>query len=308
MVLKGTSHVPSLRLAATFLLLATAGAGLLIAGLQIAGPQLSLGPAAMHGATADGMAESGARIAVASEATDASETAADEPSRTSSQYAFTWPAAGSISQGLSPAHPTGIDVRAVIGDPIEAVRAGEVWFAGGDPCCMYGYYVIVDHGEGWTSLYGHLSEISVEAGDHVLQGDLLGLAGNTGKSDGAHLHLELWWQGGAVNPLGYLEPTRYYTPVYVAVEASEDGRPEALPPQEHAIDRAVRWMEGPAGDYSVERGSCFALAAGPNWSVSCPATLLGCGADVCEATLEACVVGPLSLVEATCSGYALSGR
>ncbi len=151
----------------------------------------------------------------------------------------------------------------------------------------------------------------VEAGDDVQQGDTLGLAGNTGMSDGSHLHFELWSRDGRVNPLSYLEPTRYYIPVYVVADATEDERPEPEPeplPQELAIDRAVRWMEGQAGDYSVERGSCFAIRAGLNWSVSCSAMILGCGADVCEATLEACVIGSLSLVEADCSGFALSQR
>ncbi len=310
---KGTAHVPSLRLAATFLLLAAAGTGLLFAGSRIAGPSASLGQVAVHRAVADGLTGSSPPIAVAGEATDTGpETGAGraaDPSRISPQYAFAWPTGGSISQGMSPAHPNGIDVRAAIGDPIGAVRAGQVRFAGGDPCCVYGYYVIVDHDEGWSSLYGHLSQLSVKAGDHVQQGDILGLGGNTGKSDGPHLHFELWSHVGRVNPLSYLKPTRYYTPVYVAADAAEDEGPEPEPlPQDQAIDSAVRWMEGQAGGYSVERQSCFAIAAGPNWSVSCSTTLLDCRADVCEAILEACVVGPLSLVEATCSGYKLSQR
>ncbi len=312
-----------MRLAATILLMAAAGAGLAIAGSRIAGDETPVQQVAVERAIWDGGDGSGTPVSIAGEpqvtaeptdpAAQTSGRTAAKPSRTIPLYAFAWPTEGSISQGMSIIHPNGIDVRAAMGDPIEAVRAGEVRFAGGDPCCVYGYYVIVDHGEGWTSLYGHLSQLSVRAGDHVQQGDVLGLGGNTGRSDGAHLHFELWSQNGPVNPLSYLEPTRYYVPVYVAADATEDEglKPEPEPeplPHEQAIDRAVLWMEGSAGDYAVERGSCFAIAAGPNWSVSCAATLIGCQADVCEVTLEACVVGPLSLVEATCSGYRLSQR
>ena len=305
------------------LVMAAAGAGLLFAGSRIASDATPVQQVAGQHAIWDGSDDAGTPVSIAGEprvtaepadaAARTSGQAAAKPSRTTSRYAFAWPAAGSISQGMSIIHPSGIDVRAAIGDPIEAVRAGKVRYAGGDPCCVYGYYVIVDHGEGWTSLYGHLSEISVEAGDHVQQGDVLGLAGNTGRSDGAHLHFELWSESGPVNPLSYLEPTRYYIPVHVVADATEDEGPKPEPepepvPQEQAIDRAVLWMEGPAGDYAVERESCFAIAAGLNWSVSCSATLIGCQADVCVTILEACVVGPLSLVEATCSGYRLSQR
>ncbi len=295
--------------------MAAAGAGLLFAGSRISGDESAVQQVVVQRAIWDGSDGSSKPVAITKEATEPTTEAdprrAAEPSRISPQYTFAWPTEGSISQGMSIIHPSGIDVRAAIGDPIEAVRAGKVRFAGGDPCCVYGYYVIVDHGEAWTTLYGHLSAISVETGDHVQQGDTLGLAGNTGRSDGAHLHFELWSQNGPVNPLSYLEPTRYYIPAYVVADATEDEGPEPEPelvPQEQAIDRAVLWMEGPAGDYAVERESCFAIAAGPNWSVSCSATLIGCQADVCEAILEACVVGPLFLVEATCSGYRLSQR
>jgi pyruvate/2-oxoglutarate dehydrogenase complex dihydrolipoamide acyltransferase (E2) component len=79
-----------------------------------------------------------------------------------------------------------------------------VTFAGGDPCCQYGYHVIIEHGEGSSSLYGHLSQIYVSEGQYVSQGDVLGLGGATGEADGKHLHFELRLGGELVDPLRVL--------------------------------------------------------------------------------------------------------
>jgi murein DD-endopeptidase MepM/ murein hydrolase activator NlpD len=68
----------------------------------------------------------------------------------------------------------------------------------------YGYHVIVDHGLGVTSLYGHMSDIWVTPGQQVSQGQALGLSGNTGYSTGEHLHFEIMVNGGVVDPLIYL--------------------------------------------------------------------------------------------------------
>ena len=68
-----------------------------------------------------------------------------------------------------------------------------------------GYYIRVDHGNGITSLYQHLSGYgSYDAGDHVDAGDVIGYAGNTGISAGTHLHIEIWEDGTPVNPLNYI--------------------------------------------------------------------------------------------------------
>ncbi|MBI2767101.1 MAG: M23 family metallopeptidase [Chloroflexi bacterium] len=69
----------------------------------------------------------------------------------------------------------------------------------------YGIYVVVDCGDGWSTLYGHLSEKRVAAGDAVTPGTVVGLAGSTGFSTGEHLHFEIRWNGGAVNPEKYLD-------------------------------------------------------------------------------------------------------
>lgn len=67
--------------------------------------------------------------------------------------------------------------------------------------------VVVDHGNGWQTLYAHLSTISVTCGMSVGQGAMLGLIGSTGRSSGPHLHFEMMHtQYGKVNPWSYLPP------------------------------------------------------------------------------------------------------
>jgi murein DD-endopeptidase MepM/ murein hydrolase activator NlpD len=117
-----------------------------------------------------------------------------------------WPLIGPINSYFGGSHPLGIDIgtNGVIGKPIVAAKGGTVIFAGGNACCSYGYYVIVDHGGGFTSRYAHLSSISVSLGQNVAGGGLLGLSGSTGYSTGPHLHFEIRINGTPVNPLGYL--------------------------------------------------------------------------------------------------------
>jgi len=67
----------------------------------------------------------------------------------------------------------------------------------------YGTHVIINHGYGYTTLYGHMSRINVRPGQKVTRGQLIGLVGSTGKSTGAHLHYEVAKNGVEVNPVGY---------------------------------------------------------------------------------------------------------
>ena len=69
------------------------------------------------------------------------------------------------------------------------------WATGG-----YGYMVMVDHGNGYQTLYAHLSSASAGCGRSVGQGQTIGYSGSTGNSTGAHLHFEVRYQGGFVNP------------------------------------------------------------------------------------------------------------
>lgn len=119
---------------------------------------------------------------------------------------FIWPASGPLSSYFGASHPLGIDIDLFDNPdaPIVAARGGTVVFAGGDPCCSYGYYVIVDHGNGVQTLYAHLSEILVSEGEELDQGDLLGIGGRTGYATGNHLHFEIRVDGNVVDPLRYL--------------------------------------------------------------------------------------------------------
>jgi murein DD-endopeptidase MepM/ murein hydrolase activator NlpD len=118
--------------------------------------------------------------------------------------AFVWPADNHSLSGYdySAIHP-GLDIRAGAGAPLYATDAGVVVYAGWNDW-GYGNLVAIDHGNGWQSVYGHLSQWNVQCGQSVSQGELIGLAGSTGRSSGAHLHFELRYNGGYVNPWSVL--------------------------------------------------------------------------------------------------------
>lgn len=115
---------------------------------------------------------------------------------------FVWPAPGSLTQGYKPLHRA-IDIARAVGTPIKVADNGYVVVAGWSKA-GYGNYVVVDHGNGYQTLYAHLSRIFVRPGDVVTQGAVIGNMGNTGNSTGPHLHFELIKGGIKVNPLGYL--------------------------------------------------------------------------------------------------------
>lgn len=93
---------------------------------------------------------------------------------------------------------TGIDLAAPTGTPVRATLYGRVATTGYSN--VYGNYVIVTHDDGYQSLYGHLSSISVRRGQTVEQGVLIGRVGNTGYSTGSHLHFSVYKNGKMVNP------------------------------------------------------------------------------------------------------------
>lgn len=96
----------------------------------------------------------------------------------------------------------GIDISGVSDKTIKAADSGTVTFAGWKG--GYGYTVIIDHGNGYKTLYGHLSSISVSNGSKVAKGQKIGVMGNTGKSTGTHLHFEVIVNGVNKNPLNYV--------------------------------------------------------------------------------------------------------
>lgn len=123
-----------------------------------------------------------------------------------SRAGFIWPTSGPISSYFGPSHPLGIDIDLYANPnaPIVAAAAGTVVFAGGNPCCSYGYYVVIDHGNGYETLYAHFSRITVSQGQRVSQGDLIGYGGRTGYATGNHLHFEVRYYGSLINPLTVL--------------------------------------------------------------------------------------------------------
>lgn len=124
----------------------------------------------------------------------------------SSNAGLIWPVGGPISSYYGPGHPLGIDIDGfnLHGAGVAAATSGTVVFAGGNACCSYGLYVVVMSPDGIETLYGHLSSISVSAGETVAQGQQIGIIGDSGYSTGTHLHFEVIDNGVRVNPLGYL--------------------------------------------------------------------------------------------------------
>jgi murein DD-endopeptidase MepM/ murein hydrolase activator NlpD len=159
-------------------------------------------------AEASATAEASVEAAATPEETATPEPPAEAPPPPSapqvSSAGLIWPAQGWISSYFGPSHPLGIDIAFGGNPPIVAAKAGTVTFAGGNACCSYGLYVIVDHGGGMTTLYGHFSSLAVVRGQWVAQGQTLGRGGSTGYATGNHLHFEVRINGGVRNPLGYL--------------------------------------------------------------------------------------------------------
>jgi murein DD-endopeptidase MepM/ murein hydrolase activator NlpD len=119
---------------------------------------------------------------------------------------FIWPTESrQISTVFSASHP-GIDIDEYPngGNPVSAIAAGTVTFSGGSTCCSYGLYVIVRHADGYTSLYAHLSVVSVTEGQEVKQGTVLGKSGCSGFCTGVHVHFEIRKEGVALDPLTLL--------------------------------------------------------------------------------------------------------
>lgn len=97
----------------------------------------------------------------------------------------------------------GMDFRAPTGSPIKATAAGVVVKAGWSG--GYGRLVEVDHGNGYSTRYGHMSKILVSEGDKIKLGEIVGLVGSSGRSTGPHLHYEVRKNGTAVDPLRYIK-------------------------------------------------------------------------------------------------------
>ena len=126
---------------------------------------------------------------------------------------FIWPVYGNITSYFgyrsifgSYSYHGGLDIAAPHGTGIAAADGGTVIFAGRATGSnwSYGNLVIVDHGNGKQTYYGHCSSVLVSAGDHVYQGQTIARVGSTGRSTGNHCHFEVKINGTSVNPLAYL--------------------------------------------------------------------------------------------------------
>lgn len=118
---------------------------------------------------------------------------------------FAWPMSGVITQRFGWYH-TGVDIATAFGTPILAADSGKVIVAGWPDNSGYGNRVMIDHGNGYITLYGHMSKILVTAGQYVHRGDQIGLEGSTGRSTGPHLHFEIRIRGGGFkDPLSMLQ-------------------------------------------------------------------------------------------------------
>ncbi len=115
---------------------------------------------------------------------------------------FVWPTSGQITQRFSWYHPA-IDIANNATPAILAADSGTVVEAGWSPF-GYGNYVVIDHGNGYRTLYGHMSRIYVISGQRVARGNAIGQMGSTGRSTGTHLHFEIILRGVHLNPLNIL--------------------------------------------------------------------------------------------------------
>jgi len=117
--------------------------------------------------------------------------------------AFVWPTSGGITQYYVWYHPA-IDIANKNAPDILAADSGRVILVRRQRWA-YGHHVIIDHGNGFTTLYAHLSSIYVNEGQNVARGNAIGRMGTTGRSTGIHLHFEIRKNGVCQNPLNYLK-------------------------------------------------------------------------------------------------------
>ena len=96
----------------------------------------------------------------------------------------------------------GVDLAAGQGTPIYATKSGTVTTATYN--YAYGYYVVINHLDGFSSLYGHMTHYTVSVGDYVQRGEIIGYVGSTGYSTGPHLHFTIYYNGSTVNPMSYI--------------------------------------------------------------------------------------------------------
>jgi murein DD-endopeptidase MepM/ murein hydrolase activator NlpD len=131
--------------------------------------------------------------------------AANVPAARSSGSGLAWPTNGSVTSGFGyrwGSLHAGIDIANGTGTPIRAAKGGTIILAGWNG--GYGNCIVIDHGGGLSTLYGHMTRLRASEGQRVGQGDLIGDMGSTGNSTGSHLHFETRVNGSPRDPTGYL--------------------------------------------------------------------------------------------------------
>ena len=130
---------------------------------------------------------------------------------------FIWPVTGRLSgffgsqrvyQGKPGSYHSGTDVAVPAGTPFVAPADGVVTLAASSPFTLEGNLLIVDHGMGLSSAFLHCQRLDVKVGDHVVQGQQLGLVGQTGRATGPHLHWGLKWRDTRLDPGKLAGPMR----------------------------------------------------------------------------------------------------
>lgn len=116
---------------------------------------------------------------------------------------FMWPAQGRVTQFAYSWHAGSIDIGLSMGTPIKAADNGKI-IAVERFTTGYGVHVIIDHGDGLTSLYAHLTDTDMKVGNGINKGDVIGISGSTGRSTGPHLHFEVRNAGSPIDPMTLL--------------------------------------------------------------------------------------------------------
>ena len=122
--------------------------------------------------------------------------------------AFVWPVEGGVvTSDFGPrgaTHHDGIDIGCPVGTPVHAARAGRVLYS--DRLRGYGNLIIVDHGQGYATVYAHNLDNRAHAGDQIRQGEVIASVGETGRTSGPNLHFEVRKDNVARNPIFFLPP------------------------------------------------------------------------------------------------------
>ena len=146
-----------------------------------------------------------AKIQAAQAAAASASSSPGAVQRTASASGFIWPVNGILTSGFGwrwGRMHEGIDIACPSGSPVAAAAGGTVIYAGW--MGGYGNLVVIDHGGGIATAYGHNTSVAVGMGQSVGQGQVIAYSGSTGHSTGPHVHFEVRVNGQAVDPLGYL--------------------------------------------------------------------------------------------------------